>query len=210
MKVISCCIYDGDNKLSFYLSDYKSSDDLLRNAIKSLTIEKYNNYKVYIHNLSSFDGIFLLRILATMDNTKLIPIIKDDKMIALTLKFGNKNKITFHDSMLMLPSSLDKLSKSFNVDNGKIIFPIYWLLNTLEFNINYIGNVPDIKFFKGISISEYNNYVNERNNIWNFKKELLNYTRNIKNSSNWILMKPYFETLSMDKSHLKWKPLLQP
>lgn len=47
-------------------------------------IEKYNNYKVYIHNLSNFDGIFLLRILATMKDSKLIPIIKDDRMIALT------------------------------------------------------------------------------------------------------------------------------
>lgn len=89
-------------------------------------------------------------------------------MIALTLKFG-KCKITFHDSILLLPSSLDKLSKAFNVDNAKIIFPLYWLLNNPDFDINYIGSVPNIKYFKNISVNEYNNYVNKRNNIWNLK-----------------------------------------
>jgi len=175
LKVISCCIYDGNNKLFFYLSDYSSSEELLRAAIKSLINEKYNNYKIYIHNLSRFDGIFLLSILATMKETKLDVLQREDKMFALTLKYGNKCKITFHDSMLMLPSSLDKLSKAFNIDNKKILFPIKFLLSNPDFNINYIGNVPDIKYFKDISIEEYNNYVNERNNIWNFKNELLNY-----------------------------------
>ena len=51
------------------------------------------------------------------------------------IKF-NDNKITFHDSMLLLPSSLDKLSNNFNVDNKKVIFPIYWLLNNPNFNLN--------------------------------------------------------------------------
>lgn len=130
--------------------------------------EKYNNYKVYIHNLSRFDGIFLLRILATIADLKLDIIQKDDKMIALTLNYGNKCKITFHDSMLFLPSSLDKLSKAFNIVNTKNnkIFPLYWLLKNPEFDVNYIGNVPDIKYFKDITIDEYNNYVSERKDIW--------------------------------------------
>lgn len=174
LNVISACIYDGENKLSFYLSDYNSSDDMLRYCINYLMITKYNGYKVYIHNLSRFDGIFLIKILATMNNSKLIPIIKDDKMIALTLKFG-KCKITFHDSMLLLPSSLDNLSKAFNVLNKKEIFPIYWLLNNPKFNLGYIGTVPEMKYFKNITINEYNNYVLERFNKWNFRIELLNY-----------------------------------
>lgn len=74
MKVISCCIYDGVNKISFYLSDYNSSDQLLRDCIKSLMNNKYDGYKVYVHNLSRFDGIFLIKILASMNNTKLTPI----------------------------------------------------------------------------------------------------------------------------------------
>lgn len=104
-----------------------------------------------------------------MENTKLIPIIKDDKMIALTLKFGNNCKITFHDSMLLLPTSLDNLSKAFYMRIKKTIFPIYWLLNNPDFNLNYIGNVPNIKYFKDINIEDYPYYVFERNNIWDFK-----------------------------------------
>ena len=55
------------------------------------------------------------------------------------------------------------------------MFPIYWLLNNPDFNVNYIGNVPNINYFKDIDIVDYNNYVNERNNIWDLKNELLNY-----------------------------------
>jgi len=175
LNVISACIYDGDNKLSFYLSDYNSSDDLLRDAIKSLMNDKYNNYKVYIHNLSRFDGVFLLRLLADIKDTKLDVLQREDKMIALTLNFGNKCQITFHDSILLLPSSLDKLSKAFNIDNKKILFPIYWLLNNPDFNVSYKSFVPNIKYFKDININDYNNYILERSNIWDLKTELLNY-----------------------------------
>lgn len=146
LNVISCCIYDGNNKLFFYLSDYNSSDDLLKAVIKNIMLEKYDGYKVYVHNLSRFDGIFLLRILAQIPNSKLEIIQREDKMISLTLKFG-KNKIIFHDSMLLLPSSLEKLSKAFNIDNKKIIFPIKFLMNNPRFNLNYKGFVPDIKYF---------------------------------------------------------------
>lgn len=36
---------------------------MLTNCILSLCRFKYNNYKIYVHNLANFDGIFLLKIL---------------------------------------------------------------------------------------------------------------------------------------------------
>jgi len=51
---------------SFYLTDYSSSEDMIINAFKDLLVKKYDNYKVYIHNLSNFDGIFLLKILVKL------------------------------------------------------------------------------------------------------------------------------------------------
>jgi hypothetical protein len=68
---------------SFYLNDFKSSEDMLINAIKSITTlrssSNYHNYNIYAHNFSRFDGIFLLEILNKIGIIE--PIIKDGKII---------------------------------------------------------------------------------------------------------------------------------
>lgn len=110
------CI-DSDNKeraQSFYLADYNSSDAQLKAALKSLMEDKYNGYIVYLHNLSNFEGIFLIRILAEL-SSKIKPIIRENRIINLSVKYGYKNKCTikFRDSYLLLPCSLADLGKDF-------------------------------------------------------------------------------------------------
>jgi hypothetical protein len=84
---------------------------MLTESIKFLMKRKYSGYKIYLHNFSHFDGIFLIRILSTLsDNIK--PIIRDDRIIDLKFKFDNKYII-----YLMSPTSLNKLAIQFNVDN---------------------------------------------------------------------------------------------
>jgi hypothetical protein len=74
-------IFDGENSLSYYLSDFKDSNTMLITAIKSIVCKKFDNFKVYIHNMSGFDGIFLLKILAEIGFVK--PIIHNDKIISI-------------------------------------------------------------------------------------------------------------------------------
>ena len=57
-------LYDGKKAWSYYLTDFNDVDSMLMTAIKSLLRDKYNNYSVYAHNLSGFDGIFLINIIA--------------------------------------------------------------------------------------------------------------------------------------------------
>jgi hypothetical protein len=65
---------------------------------------------------------------------------------------------------------LNELSESFKVSNPKDIFPI--LFN----DINYKGSVPNIEYFKGITLLEYNNYKNEFiDKIWDFKNLSIDY-----------------------------------
>jgi len=96
---------------------------MLITAIKAICNWKYNNYNVYAHNFSSFDGIFLLKILNKIGNIN--PTIKDGKLISVNLFYnGTKedNKIytiNFFDSILLLQASLRKLGKSFNVSTQK-------------------------------------------------------------------------------------------
>lgn len=63
MKPYCISYYDGIKSLSYYLSDFKNSEDMIVYALSSIIKSKYHGYSVYIHNLSKFDGVFILNIL---------------------------------------------------------------------------------------------------------------------------------------------------
>jgi hypothetical protein len=111
--------------------------------------------------MAKFDLIFLLKYLVKLGNIK--PIIHNGKFISVTIAYGDDNQyqIKFKDSLLLLLNSLNKLSKSFKVDDGKTVFPILFVN---ENNLNYIGEVPDFKYFKNINFVEYENYKAKFNN----------------------------------------------
>ncbi len=178
MEPYCISIYDGSKFNTFYLSDFKNSKEMLINAISALMKRSYNGYKVYIHNLSHFDGIFLLRILSSIPNTNLTPIMKEGKMISLKFSWNTNStktySIDFKDSLLMLPNSLSKLAKAFiNVGSAGVenkgIFPYAFVTN----NLNYVGEVPNIRFFDiKFSIEDYYNYKAKFNDDWNLRKFL--------------------------------------
>lgn len=95
MEVISAALFDGINYTTFYLADYQDPiskqyypHQLLSDAVKSLLLPKYNGYKVYLHNLSLFDAIFLFTHI--LDLAKLgyqVSFIKrEDKFININIK----------------------------------------------------------------------------------------------------------------------------
>lgn len=64
LEVISACWTNGVEDKSFYITDYDgptADKQLLKSLIDSLLDNKYNGSHVYVHNLSTFDGIFLLK-----------------------------------------------------------------------------------------------------------------------------------------------------
>lgn len=169
---VACAIsfFDGKNSNSYYITDYKNSETMLINCIKELMIKKYDNWKVYIHNLSGFDANFLLKILSDLGEIK--PIIHDNKIISITFKM-NGYVITFKDSQQMLIVSLRKLAKAFGVDTQKGIFP-YSFVN--ENNLNYNGYIPDFNYFDTISKPEYLKYSeNFKDKSWNLRNEIIKY-----------------------------------
>lgn len=115
MEVVCVSIYDGNTTKSFYIDDYKNPRDLLTNSIKSILTRKYSGYKVYLHNFSNFDSIFMLSVLTDLTD-KIEPIIRDGRYINIKLNYGPKNKyvISFRDSLLLLPFSLKDLYDSFD------------------------------------------------------------------------------------------------
>lgn len=162
--------YDGTNCNSYYLTDYKNSENMIINCINELMVKKYDNYKVYIHNLSGFDANFLLKILANLGEIK--PIIHDNKIISITFKM-NGYVVIFKDSQQMLTASLRNLAKAFGVDTQKSIFP-YSFVN--KDKLNYNGYIPEFKYFDNISKSEYLNYCETfKNKSWNLRVEIIKY-----------------------------------
>jgi hypothetical protein len=123
-------IYDGTNRKSFYLSDFNDNIKLLLDSTLEFIMQhKYNNYKVYIHNFSYFDSIFMFKSLYDLSN-KIKPIIRDGRFIDLKFNFKDKSLLYFRDSLLLLPTALAKLAKSFKTEY-KGIFP-YKFVNELN------------------------------------------------------------------------------
>jgi hypothetical protein len=154
-------IYDGKRSYSYFISDFNNSAELIIFALKSIMIRKYNGYNVYIHNMAKFDIIFLLKYLVKLG--KVEPIIHNSRIISINLNFGTdfEYRLQFKDSYLLLLNSLAKLTVGFGVETLKSIFPFFFVN---ENNLDYIGEVPDIKYFNKISKSEYLNYCNNFKN----------------------------------------------
>ena len=107
--------------------------------------------------------------LSNIKNIIVDPKIHDGKLISVQINYNNII-LHFRDSYLLLPSSLKDLCRSFNNQVNKDIFPV--LFNDIDYN----GDVPDIKYFVNINPDEYNNYYNNYiNQEWNFKSESINY-----------------------------------
>jgi hypothetical protein len=148
--------YDGYKSYSFYLPDYSSVESIMEACFKHLFIRKYNKYNVYIHNLTKFDIVFLLKYL--IKHVKVDPIIHRGRIIQLKINYGPdlQYQMALKDSYLILLSSLEKLGINFGIDIKKSVFP-HKFVN--ENNLNYIGDVPSKDNFYKIDHLTYYDYV---------------------------------------------------
>ena len=130
LEVISASFFDGLTYFTYFISDYTNSQSMLKSMIKDLFLisKKQEITKVYIHNFSNFDSVFLLNLLAVMSSTFNI-IKRDDNIISLHVsKKWSKNsisKLVFLDSFLLLPEKLSKLAETFGGElKGKMDFEV--------------------------------------------------------------------------------------
>ena len=132
---------------------------------------------VYIHNGAKFDSPLLLFDLLNTDLYNISCLYRDNKFITLTVvRKSDKAKIVIKDSNMIIPASLDKLSKTFNLDFKKDLFPYHF--PNLD-NLDYIGDVPDIKYFSDkVTLDQYNEYKSRFNGNWNLREELEKYCEN--------------------------------
>lgn len=152
---------------------------MLKNFLSDIE-EMSNKHTIYIHNLSSFDSLFLLKSLYNKFITK--PLFKDNKIIYINIKKiidkSNKINIHFKDSLLLLPIALDKLISAFNIETKKLPFP-YKFVN--KDNLNYIGDIPDYVYYsEKLTYKEYSELTSKYNynTPWNLIEETKKYLYN--------------------------------
>ena len=107
------CFYDGKITKSFYLTDYNSIENMMKDLFTNLFRRKYNFQNIYVHNLANFDIIFLLKYLVKFGKIK--PIIRNNKFISIQVVTDNGYIFTFKDSLQIILGSLRDLGKSFGI-----------------------------------------------------------------------------------------------
>lgn len=184
MVPICISLFDGNISKSFFVNDFKSPSEMITSSIHYLLKRKFHNYKIYFHNFSSFDSVFILKELSQISN-KIEPTIRESRIIELKCSFGTKKKpinLYFRDSLLLLPLSLEKLAINFLSDSSgkKELFP-YEFINRNDIGLDYIGEIPERKYFNNVNEQLYNEYKqsfilnNSNENVWNLKKETIKY-----------------------------------
>lgn len=201
MEVVCLSICDTNGAVkTFGIWDFSCSQDLIQRAFTYVLTPSNNKTSIYFHNFSGFDSIFLLKTLVNMENVKGSPIFREGKLISYKMSYGLLTKprasglkyqfsLTINDSYLMLPSSLEKLAKTFKIDQGKGFFPLK-VLNDPAFTFDYKGSLPPLKYFFHPDLlqkKEYEIFVqkykafrdtfdsNDNNRLWVLKSELVKY-----------------------------------
>ena len=225
MEPVCISFFDGKFIKSFYLTEYSNSNEMLSDALKAIMTPKYHGFKVYIHNFSYFDSVFLLKNLVPLCS-KMNPIIRDNRFIKLDAYYENKtstkgekltkNYVTFIDSFNLLPASLEDLGKNFNVEN-KSIFP-YQFINNKNVSLNFVGDVPALNYFiKAVHFKnikkhreledEYIKYKNQFN-TWDLRKELIKYCEQDVRTLHQVLVKFSNEIFERFKINISRYPSL--
>lgn len=173
LEPISISIYDGRRVWSYNILKFNNWKEMLIEAVKSVLKPEYNNWLVYFHNFSKFDGVFLLNILVTISN-KVEPLVRDSDLLNITLTTDTGLRISFRDSLLLIPGKLKDLCKNFRVSNQKDFFP-FKLLRIDNLHYECIG-APPKEEFEEISDMDYRIYQTRfRRRKWKLIKELIKY-----------------------------------
>ncbi len=222
-KLVPICmsIYDGKKTMSFLFKDSNNWQSDMEKALKNIMKRSYNYKKIYVHNFSYFDAIFMIDVLSKLGVIK--PIMRDNKIIQLKFSFFTTNPknskksskpstLIFYDSLLLLNASLNNLSKSFNIKNKKSVFP-FDFVNSKDFSFSYNGAIPDYKYFpkaftSEFTLDDYNDYCKTHKDKWEIEKELTKYCENDTIALHQIITKFAIEIFGLYKIDITKYPTL--
>lgn len=148
---------NGSKPTTYYLDDVSDSSDLVITMINELLRDVYKDIHFYCHNYGRYDVVYILSCLLEYnernpdDVSKCRPLHRDDAVIELRIYKG-ANRVVIKDSYAILPSSLSKLGKDFEVKTLKTDFPHKFSTTNHLF---YVGDKPSFDYYTNISKSDY-------------------------------------------------------
>jgi len=177
-EAYSVAFYDGINSKNYYVTDFLNWEEMMNRFFNDLFSLNLKDTDIYFHNLSGFDVNFLLKPLLNMNEVKSEIMLREDKFIQIKISYG-KCSFNIKDSLLLLPGSLNNLSKSFKIETPKEIFPRK-LFESETIPADFISDiVPDYyKYFNSseVYLDDYNNYCKQfEGKSWSLKEETLKY-----------------------------------
>ncbi len=140
-KYIPFCICYNIKKDNHYFY-YKLDQNLVKNSLDDIFKKIKKNIVFYVHYIQ-FDGLIILEYISN-DKNYIVDILINDGSIYYLSIIKNNKKITFKCSYKIIPSKLYDIALNFKIGE-KMIFPHKFSSLT---NLNYIGPVPDKKYFE--------------------------------------------------------------
>ena len=138
---------------------------------------KNKNYTAIAHNLSGYDGLYVMNYLI-QSGLKFTFMLQGSKVIYIEV--NSRLTIRLIDSCNFLPMKLKDLLAAFDLDDIKGEFPHFW--NTKEHQ-NYIGAYPPPEMYGSESMNTNDRlkflawYAEKEKNIFDFRKEMDEYCR---------------------------------
>lgn len=164
------CAYNGADYITSFGKDQKALFSAFIEQLLSKRFSSNNLLTVYAHNLSGFDGIFLMKHLLSFGTVE--PLLFNNKLMSIKFKTDSGKTVVFKDSYLLLPLSLRTLCSAFNISMPKSFFPF----NLSD--INYTGVFPQFEYWTGISQAVYDSIkLGYKNKMWSFKDEAVKYCK---------------------------------
>ena len=157
---------------------FAGSDSLTR-FFRFLSSHQFKDYTAIAHNMSGYDGIFLLRELVT---NGVMPdvIVKGQRVLMMKIPRLN---IRIIDSFNFLPMGLAKLPEAFGLECGeKGYFPHFY--NRPQ-NAAYEGPLPEAKYYgvdlmgvgEKVKFEEWHSQQTSAEVVFNFQAEMKKYCR---------------------------------
>lgn len=112
VEPFACGFFDGNDYFCFI------GKDCIDRFVSSVTVSRYHGWHFYAHNGGRYDFNFVIDSLHRKGFK--MNIIKNNSSILQVECRKGRMRWFFHDSFALLPSSLEKLTRSFNVRHQKL------------------------------------------------------------------------------------------
>jgi hypothetical protein len=171
-QVYMAAWYNNNKQSIFDVSQWGNNSSTMLEQFWIDLITKNKGRICYFHNWAGYDSILSMKALLSLPGYTFQPIIHNGDIMSLSIFDNKKLVLTIKDSINILPSSLARLAKDYQVETQKDHFPHYFLVEgDVAKTLDYVGSLPDYEFFepKRTSLAEWEEMAQQfKNREWSF------------------------------------------